>query len=129
MMSSIFGYSLLLEDDHIFHCVGIIAFSTSVFCLFLLSISLDFKIKWLKIFPNSLNNFSRFSVIVTMSYEVSTGPSDSNGSGPSIKDKDKCTEEKIDKNTIIAGLEQLRGQQKNTVIELTRIEDDKRELE
>ncbi|EJW79172.1 KE2 family protein, partial [Wuchereria bancrofti] len=37
--------------------------------------------------------------------------------------------EKDDKNAIIAGLQQLREQQRNIVVELARVEDDKREHE
>ncbi|VDK85747.1 unnamed protein product [Onchocerca ochengi] len=62
-----------------------------------------------------------------MSYEVSTGSKDNNDKSLAMKDKDKLTEEKVDKNAIIAGLQQLREQQKNIVMELTRVEDDKRE--
>ncbi|EFO24671.1 KE2 family protein [Loa loa] len=61
-----------------------------------------------------------------MSYEVSTGPKDTNDKSLPMKDEDKCSE---DKNAIIAGLQQLREQQKNIVMELTRVEDDKREHE
>ncbi|VDN82615.1 unnamed protein product [Brugia pahangi] len=63
-----------------------------------------------------------------MSYEVS-GESKSNEKNLPVKDKDKCTEEKDDKNAIIAGLQQLREQQRNIVVELARVEDDKREHE
>uniref|UniRef100_A0A915PX43 Prefoldin subunit 2 n=1 Tax=Setaria digitata TaxID=48799 RepID=A0A915PX43_9BILA len=45
------------------------------------------------------------------------------------KDKDKYPEEKEDRNAVIAALQQLREQQKNIIVELTRIEDDKREHE
>ncbi|CAG9538647.1 unnamed protein product [Cercopithifilaria johnstoni] len=59
-----------------------------------------------------------------MSYEeVSTRHNDDKN----LETKDK-TEEK-DRNAIIAGLQQLREQQKNIVMELTRVEDDKREHE
>ncbi|VDO25114.1 unnamed protein product [Brugia timori] len=61
-----------------------------------------------------------------MSYEVS-GESKGNEKNLPVKDKDKCTEEKDDKNAIIAGLQQLREQQRNIVVELARVEDDKRE--
>nr|CDP95106.1 BMA-PFD-2 [Brugia malayi] len=63
-----------------------------------------------------------------MSYEVS-GESKGNEKNLPVKDKDKCTEEKDDKNAIIAGLQQLREQQRNIVVELARVEDDKREHE
>ncbi|KAL3998783.1 Prefoldin subunit family protein [Acanthocheilonema viteae] len=63
-----------------------------------------------------------------MSYEISTGHKDSDDKSLETKDKDKYMEEK-DKNAIIAGLQQLREQQKNIVLELTRVEDDKREHE
>ncbi|VDM08133.1 unnamed protein product [Wuchereria bancrofti] len=63
-----------------------------------------------------------------MSYEVS-GESNGNEKSLPVKDKDKCTEEKDDKNAIIAGLQQLREQQRNIVVELARVEDDKREHE
>uniref|UniRef100_A0A0R3RJI2 Prefoldin subunit 2 n=1 Tax=Elaeophora elaphi TaxID=1147741 RepID=A0A0R3RJI2_9BILA len=62
-----------------------------------------------------------------MSCQVSTEPKD-NDKNPETKDKDKYTDEK-DRNAIIAGLQQLREQQKNIILELTRVEDDKREHE
>ncbi|KAM3715204.1 Prefoldin subunit [Dirofilaria immitis] len=60
---------------------------------------------------------------------MSTGSRDENEKSLAMKDKDKLAEEKIDKSAIIAGLQQLREEQKNIVVELTRVEDDKREHE
>ncbi|MCP9260489.1 KE2 family protein [Dirofilaria immitis] len=53
---------------------------------------------------------------------MSTGSRDENEKSLAMKDKDKLAEEKIDKSAIIAGT-------KNIVVELTRVEDDKREHE
>lgn len=82
----------------------------------------------LEYFRRSLIEVPKFSVILAMSFEVSAESKD-NGKDKSIatKDKDKYMED--DRNAIIAGLQQLREQQKNIVLELTRVEDDKREHE
>lgn len=61
-----------------------------------------------------------------MSCDVSAEHKDNNEKNLETKEKD--TEEK-DRNAIIAGLQQLREHQKNIVLELTRVEDDKREHE
>lgn len=44
----------------------------------------------------------------------------------SSKERDK---EKEDRSAVIAGLQKLREQQKNIVVELSRVEEDKREHE
>lgn len=83
----------------------------------------------MKYFSRNLNKVSKFSVSLTMSYEVSAEQNGQNGDrNLETKDNDKSIEEK-NKNEIIAGLQQLREQQRNIVLEIARIEDDKREHE